>query len=139
MNEKKKFSGLSQTQQIYFKKMRNQPFTLAKNLAYKNNRVDNVKPQKDKNGAQQPTRQLEEVPLKLTAENQRNVDNLVDKTKQKVMSKVSFLAPVCVDGKWRSEVNKVASSFATQQRRQIEKELDEGMEIHIGKPDLSEG
>lgn len=65
------------------------------------------------------------------------VDNLVDKTKQKVMSKVSYLGPVCINGKWRSEVNKVASSFATSQRRMIERELDEGMEIHRGEPDLS--
>ena len=49
-DKQKKFGGLSQTQKIYFKKMRNEPFTLAKNLAYKNSRVDNLKPQKDKNG-----------------------------------------------------------------------------------------
>ena len=61
----------------------------------------------------------------------------MDKTKQKVMSKVSYLGPVCIDGKWRSEVNKVASSFATSKRKMIERELDEGMVIHIGKPDVS--
>jgi hypothetical protein len=69
----------------------------------------------------------------------REVDNLVDKRKQKVMNKVSFLSPVCIDGKWRSEVNRVKSSFATSQRRMIENQLDEGMVISVGIPDLSDG